>query len=100
MLPTSIAGSIVIGWPSTVSPGLDRAHVGALEREVAARLDAAQVVVGLVGADDVAAVGDRVVEQDVDVRADRADVAGRADPVADLLVARRAETARRARSRA
>ena len=68
MLPTSIAGSIVIGLPVDGVARLDRAHVAALEREVAARLDAAQVVVGLVGADDVAAVGDGVVEQDVDVR--------------------------------
>jgi hypothetical protein len=43
MLPTSIAGSSAIGCPETRSPGLDRPHVAALEREVAARDDAAQV---------------------------------------------------------
>ena len=66
--------------------GFDGAHVAALEGEVAPRLDAAQVVVGLVRADDVAAVLHGVVEQHRDVRADRADEARRADPVADLLV--------------
>ena len=55
MLPTSIAGSIRIGWPSTVSPASTRADVDPLEGEVAARLDAAQVRVGPVGAGDVAA---------------------------------------------
>ena len=40
MLPTSIAGSIRIGWPFDGVAGLDGAHVGALEREVAAGLDA------------------------------------------------------------
>ena len=43
MLPTSIAGSIRIGVPVDGVARLDRAHVAALEREVAARLDAAQV---------------------------------------------------------
>ncbi len=55
MLPTSIAGSIVIGLPGDVSPALDRAHVDLAEGEVAAGHDAAQVVVGAVGAGDVAA---------------------------------------------
>ena len=81
--------------------GLDRAHVGALEGEVAAGLDAAQVVVGLVGADDVAAVGDGLVEQHVDVGADRADEARRADPRRAISSSRGGrETARRARWRA
>ena len=50
MLPTSIAGSIRIGVPVDGVPRLDAAHVDALEREVAAGLDAAQVRVGRVGA--------------------------------------------------
>ena len=40
MLPTSIAGSIRIACPSTRSPASTRAHVDALEAEVAAGLDA------------------------------------------------------------
>ena len=46
MLPTSIAGSMRIGVPVDRVARLDAAHVGALEREVAAGLDAAQVGVG------------------------------------------------------
>ena len=44
MLPTSIAGSIRIAAPLTVSPANDRAHVDGLVREIAAGLDAAQVL--------------------------------------------------------
>ncbi len=91
MLPTSIAGSMRIGCPFDRVADLDAAHVGALEREVAAGLDAAQVVVLAVGAGHVGARGDRVVEQDRHVRADRPDVAGRADALLELLRARRAE---------
>ena len=50
MLPTSIAGSMRIGWPPTVSPGSTRADVAALEGEVAAGLDPAQVAALAVGA--------------------------------------------------
>ena len=64
MLPISIAGSIRIACPSTVSPASTRAHVDLAEREVAPGLDAAQVRVGLVGAGDVGVAVQRVVEQD------------------------------------
>ena len=57
MLPISIAGSIVIGWPFDQVAGLDRAHVDGLEREVATGLHAGEVVVGLVRARDPAALG-------------------------------------------
>ena len=55
MLPTSIAGSIRIGVPSTVSPCDDRAHVDRLELEVTPGLDATQVDVGPVRPGHVAA---------------------------------------------
>ena len=85
MLPTSIAGSIRITLPLIVSPADHRADVDALVREVAAGLDPAQVRVRLVGARDVAAVGDAVVEQDRHLRADRADVAGWTEPRRHLV---------------
>src|SRR5581483_4220084 len=68
--------------------GLDAADVAALEREVAARLDATQVPVGPVGAGHVAAVRDSLVEQDRHVDTDRPDEPGRPDALGDLLVAR------------
>src|SRR5215207_7652316 len=58
---------------------LDGADVDALEAEVAAGLDAAQVRVRAVRAGHVAARGDALVEQDRHVSADWADVAGGAD---------------------
>ena len=64
MLPTSIAGSIRIARAVDRVAGDHRAHVDALELEVAAGLDAAQVRVGLVGAGHVLPGRDRLVEQD------------------------------------
>ena len=86
MLPTSIAGSMRIACPPTVSPASTRAHVGALEGEVAAGLHAAQVTVGLVGARDVSTrSATRLVEKDRHVRAHRADEAAGADALGHLL---------------
>ena len=88
MLPISIAGSIRISCPSTVSPASTVRTSTSVNCEVAARLDAAQVRVGLVGAGDVAVAVQRRVHQDRDVGADRADVARRADPVRELRLVR------------
>ena len=91
MLPTSMAGSMRIGCPPTVSPSDDLAHVRALEREVAAGLDALQVRAVAVGAGDVRARRDGVVEQDRDVGADRPHRARGADAPGELVLAGGAE---------
>ena len=90
MLPTSIAGSMRIACAVDECRPPRRVRTSArVEREVAAGLDAAQVEVGPVGADDVAAVRRRaVVEQDRHVGADRPDEPGRAEPLGDLVLAR------------
>ena len=87
MLPTSIAGSIRIVPPFGRLVALDdRAHVDPLGLEVAAGLDPAQVLVGLVRAGDVAAAAaQRLVGGDRHLRADRPDEAGMgAEQVAHL----------------
>ena len=93
MFPTSIAGSIRIGGPGdrvAVDHGPD---VDRIEREVAARLDSAEVQVDLVGAGHIAARSDRLVEQDRQIGPDRADEPRRPEPRRHLVRVRGAELA-------
>ena len=85
MLPTSIAGSIRILAPPTVSPSTTVRTSARSNAEVAAGHDAAQVQVRAVGAGHVAARRDRLVEQDRHLRPDRTDEPGRSEALLDLL---------------
>src|SRR5262249_4259898 len=72
-------------------PGLDRADVDLLEGEVSTRRDPDQVGVALVRAGEVPLALDRRILQHVDLRADRADEAGRTELGLDFLRVRLAE---------